>query len=957
MGRHGRRGALRIIDVVGAVLLVLVAGEARSEPLVGPPSGGAIEGWPPCWRGGADEAPCAPAPGAFFEGDNGFVTAWGAAGPFEGKAARGLKKADAAVAHAARGGWRMLASADGRIALAESERLGKRDVPDVHVLAARVFVPVAQEVRFRFAVNGEGELLVGGRSVWTGRSDEAMLADERRVDVRLPAGWSDVAVVLRQMSRAEVAWMLRGRRPDGGRVDGLAWALPSGLAPGPEARCAVLGAELEVRPERDGGGWRVVGRLAGKGLVPWPAPERLALAIDGRPAPLAEVKPGLDALAAGAVTVEARLPADARQEVSLVAAGHVCDRVEVGGLEVEASRWRAAREAISGLAGDALGPFGRESLEARAEEIEALLTTTSGRRADRRRLQPLLDALEGRVAAVARGEPLFQQPGVHRVAYRSSIDGTLRTYLALVPKNHRPERGDAPLVVLSHGLGYTPEDMLSIALGKPAGPHGAEATGRVHSLAPPDVPRGAILVAPDGYGSAGQRPPGRTDVLDVLADALARFSVDPNRVTLSGFSLGGSVAFWVPLLYPDRFAAAAPLCGYPNLHDYSSVRRWKKRPWEEALIAHEGVVEVAENGRHLPLRMVHGTRDNPSRSQLIHDRYQALRYASSLALPDAGHNVWDEAFADGDLLAWLASQRRDPRPSRVTLRTARYRTASADWLTIDRFARHGDFGTLDGTAKKGRVEVRTTNVDAFTLHGRRLPGAVDTDASLVVDGVRVAGADLRDTVHLAREGRAGWAVVDAPALGAKRAGAEGPLGDIHHDAFVVVYGTRLPGEVEANRLTAERWRTPAPWIDLRPPLLTDTTADLEALAGRHIVLVGRPESNALTARFAEHLEAHGVVFEPGAIRVGPRRFAGPGVGISVILPAPHDATRSLVLHAGVDAEGTLSARHLPELAPDLLVYDDGIRASFGDRILGRREVLHGAFFDGDWRLPAARRDR
>ena len=47
-----------------------------------------------------------------------------------------------------------------------------------------------------------------------------------------------------------------------------------------------------------------------------------------------------------------------------------------------------------------------------------------------------------------------------------------------------------------------------------------------------------------------------------------------------------------------------------------------------------------------------------------------------------------------------------------------------------------------------------------------------------------------------------------------------------------------------------------------------------------------------------------------------------------------------------------TAADLPELAPDWLVYDDGLRETFGDRILGARKVLAGGFFDGAWRLAS-----
>ena len=51
------------------------------------------------------------------------------------------------------------------------------------------------------------------------------------------------------------------------------------------------------------------------------------------------------------------------------------------------------------------------------------------------------------------------------------------------------------------------------------------------------------------------------DVLDVLDDATERFAPDPDRIILSGGSMGGIGAFRLGALYPDRFSVAAPLIG------------------------------------------------------------------------------------------------------------------------------------------------------------------------------------------------------------------------------------------------------------------------------------------------------------------------------------------------------------------------------------------------------------
>jgi len=51
------------------------------------------------------------------------------------------------------------------------------------------------------------------------------------------------------------------------------------------------------------------------------------------------------------------------------------------------------------------------------------------------------------------------------------------------------------------------------------------------------------------------------DVLDVLADARLRFKPDPDRIILSGASMGGIGAFRIGALYPDLWSVAVPIIG------------------------------------------------------------------------------------------------------------------------------------------------------------------------------------------------------------------------------------------------------------------------------------------------------------------------------------------------------------------------------------------------------------
>jgi polyhydroxybutyrate depolymerase len=115
---------------------------------------------------------------------------------------------------------------------------------------------------------------------------------------------------------------------------------------------------------------------------------------------------------------------------------------------------------------------------------------------------------------------------------RVPIGGDGRYYLAVPPPARQPAVS-APAMLLLHGAWDTPEQLLD-------DPPILESFARA----------GVLLIAPQGVGGSWAVPnaPGqgrRDDIgfLDaVIADAAARFSTDPTRLRIGGFSAGASMA-------------------------------------------------------------------------------------------------------------------------------------------------------------------------------------------------------------------------------------------------------------------------------------------------------------------------------------------------------------------------------------------------------------------------------
>jgi len=169
--------------------------------------------------------------------------------------------------------------------------------------------------------------------------------------------------------------------------------------------------------------------------------------------------------------------------------------------------------------------------------------------------------------------------GIERLGYLSELDGRLHPYGLYVPQAWR-EDGDKRfgLVVALHGLNSFPMKTLDTLFGVPLGEDESKLERERRPLPVGAAPM--FAVAPEGFGNSNYFAYGERDVLDVIGRVAERYRIDPDRIYVTGASMGGTGAASIPLHNPDLFAAAAPLCGYHSVFEYDSVRGQTLRPWE-----------------------------------------------------------------------------------------------------------------------------------------------------------------------------------------------------------------------------------------------------------------------------------------------------------------------------------------------------------------------------------------
>lgn len=211
-------------------------------------------------------------------------------------------------------------------------------------------------------------------------------------------------------------------------------------------------------------------------------------------------------------------------------------------------------------------------------------------------------------------------------SFEKQITKTLSAkYLLYLPKEYGKEADKKwPLLMFLHGSGESGDDLEKV---KKHGPPKLIASGK-------DLP--FVVVSPQSPGGGWN-----TEVLGALLDDLAKkYSVDEDRVYLTGLSMGGYGTWDLAMAYPDRFAAIAPICG--------GGTSWKAR-----------------RIRHVATWIFHGAKDPVVPVRNGQEMYDAMKAAAAdvkiTIYPDAQHDSWTATYDNPELFSWFLEHKRQAR--------------------------------------------------------------------------------------------------------------------------------------------------------------------------------------------------------------------------------------------------------------------------------------------------------
>jgi predicted peptidase len=149
----------------------------------------------------------------------------------------------------------------------------------------------------------------------------------------------------------------------------------------------------------------------------------------------------------------------------------------------------------------------------------------------------------------------------------------------------------------------------------------------------------------------------QAQVLAALDRSVKEFHGDLSRIYLTGISMGGYGVWDMTAKYPGKFAAYVPISG--------GIFGPTKVPDALVSVAADPKVKdpYAETARRIgstPVWMFHGSEDATVPVEESRKMAKALRAAKAnvryTEYAGVGHNAWDRAYAEPELIPWLLSQ-------------------------------------------------------------------------------------------------------------------------------------------------------------------------------------------------------------------------------------------------------------------------------------------------------------
>ncbi len=457
---------------------------------------------------------------------------------------------------------------------------------------------------------------------------------------------------------------------------------------------------------------------------------------------------------------------------------------------------------------------------------------------------------------------------------------------------------------------------------------------------------------------------GRLDALEVLSIAKEKFKPDPQRIYLTGHSMGGHGTWFLGATYPGNWAAIAPCSGYPTLKEYGSadgkIPDSSTNAFEQLLLLsgnQSDVIKLVNNYKPFGVYVLHGDSDkvvsvNYARQMKnvlakFHTDYSYYEYPGGEHWFGDQSVDWKPLF---DFFKWH-SRLPDSAVNQIDFTTSSPGISSTyRWACIMQQLHPLAYSRiqLQRNLSTNSIKGCTENIQLLKLALNEFsPG---TTVSIMLDGTgsilyKVKGNN--DSIYLGKQS-GNWSISEKPSGDQKGPDRYGTFKEAFNHNMIFVYGTK--GTKEENEWSLNKARYDAEQWYYRGNGAVDMVTDQAFLkmnsVGRGVVLYGNKSTNAA---WQSLLTDCPIQVERNLVKAGDNTWTGDDLAGYFTWPIKNSTVTSVAVISGSGLKGMRAAEANQYFAggsgfPDFMIF------KLGMLVAGAKEIQMAGFFDNNWQL-------
>ena len=457
---------------------------------------------------------------------------------------------------------------------------------------------------------------------------------------------------------------------------------------------------------------------------------------------------------------------------------------------------------------------------------------------------------------------------------------------------------------------------------------------------------------------------GRLDALEVLSIAKEKFKPDPNRIYLTGHSMGGHGTWFLGATYPGNWAAIAPCSGYPTLKSYGSadglIPDSSKNKFEQLLLRagnQSDVIKLANNYNPFGVYVLHGDADKVVSVNYARQMKNVLAHFHSdfsyYEYPGGEHWFGNESVDWKPIFDFFKWHKRpiDSAVNQIDFITSSPGiSAEYRWAAVIQQIHPLQYSRIQINRDKTAKKITGTTQNCKIIKIALTQFGINSSVTIMLDNtIPLVYKTISSTDTLVLElAQGNWVIGKLPSLYQKGPHRYGTFKDGFRNKMIYVYGTI--GSQQENEWSLNKAKYDAETWYYRGngavEIITDKAYSIEKYKDRGVVLYGNKASNAAWSALLSECP---IRVERNKISVGKSTWIGEDLGAYFVWPIPGSSIASVSVVAGTGIKGMNAALANQYFAgasgfPDFMIFSlDMLHA-------GAAAIKTVGFFDNDWKI-------